>query len=353
MSIKKRLILATAGVGAVGLFAALGAVGTNALFTADAPDSQSSTIHAGTVSLTDTTNSTTCDVSNAAPGYIPQPCVYTVTNGGDLPVYMQLDISITSAAGAGGTPLYDGTASGLGVSVTSLGTHNGIKAYTVPTVTPYNATNLGVPNGTGASGSSWVFQPGETATFTMLASLPSWSDNAYQGGTATVKLSAHAVQSDNNQCYASACSTATTEIQSVVANSGGNGSLDLTYNKDLNTAPGATPSPSNFYLVDWSQSGATPVTATGASWAFGPGTNEGVLNLTALSNGKTIKSGDYLSLVFKAGNGGSCQPFTATGTQWYPAGNCMDGHRVVGTDGSYSYAQAPVLGQMVSLFKVQ
>lgn len=149
----------------------------------------------------------TCSYSSLLPGDLvgSATCVFAVSYSGSLPTYLSLTIQIRSAAGPGGTPLYDGTnTTGLTFTLS-----DGHVSYTIPTgpgttggtcqagYTCWTAQNdlaawysAGTPNLTFASGKS--------VTFTVTPRFPKSAGNAYQGGTATVTLIAQAVQATSN-----------------------------------------------------------------------------------------------------------------------------------------------------------
>lgn len=180
------------------------------------------TVGIGSVSLTGSASSS-CPVSY--PGLVPGDtanalgtCQFTFNYTGSLPAYMSLTVQVQSKAGIGGTTLFDGTSTGLQVSVS-----DGTTSYSTP---PATGTTTCTPSGgytacwvesndlTASSYPSSVpdlnFGPGHSnaVTFTVMATLPSGAKNQYQGGAASVTLTAQAVQAGANTLPA-ACNEST------------------------------------------------------------------------------------------------------------------------------------------------
>jgi hypothetical protein len=196
---KKRLALAAGSVTAAGAVATLVAGTTFGLFAASDPLSDSS-FTAGTVSL-DNTASAVCDVSPMVPGdsssgYSPtpdaqtdpqtDPCTFTVAYTGSAPAWVALDLTEVA------TGLYDGTADGLQFQIS-----DGTVSYTTD----------GVLNGTNLLISTSALTNGDARTFTVNYALPRTSGNDYQGLSAELQMTVHAVQAGNNALPVS-CTTA-------------------------------------------------------------------------------------------------------------------------------------------------
>ena len=240
--VKRRLVLAGSGIAALAAVGTVGLGGTSAIFTSQA-NSQSSSFTAGTVTLTnDASQSVTCTLGNLAPGTmgaypvtstkygqneattVPDPtaCQLKVDYSGSLRAWIFLDVKVTSTAanpqgGSTGTSaLYDGSSNGLQLGVVgasagsdsftgigqvfSLGGATCGEAGTTQTCTSTSSNQLVDFNNPVSSGASGVFN--------LDSYLPLWAGNAYQGSTATVTLTAHAVQYDNNHgsdCYSTPC----------------------------------------------------------------------------------------------------------------------------------------------------
>ena len=162
--------------------------------------------------------SATCGFSSLAPGDLTgvPACGLAIQYVGSTPGYVALSVEIQSRAGVGGTPLYDGSnATGLTFSIS-----DGHASYEVPTgpgstggscpagFTCWTASDdlaawySGSIPGLAFTGAS------APVTWTVSPSFPTTVGNAYQGGSATLILTAHAVQTSPNP-LPSACSLAT------------------------------------------------------------------------------------------------------------------------------------------------
>jgi len=282
---RKRSILALSSLGIVGAVAALAIGGTMALFGSTASPS-TSTFTTGTVVLTGTTTNatnyaqgdaptnlgtctftnmaaggTTGPTINGAPVDVPYICDYQLTLGGTLPAWVSLNVSTSSAAGSieqppgsqtpyGGEALLDGSATGLQVAVFSEATASSAsQVFTIGTVAPpsglcpadpntansltYCTSTSSAADGQAIGNSPW--NPGQTTTIQVEGMLPLDAGNEYESGTASVTVSATAVQSDNNSgndCYQSACSTYGPIAQSVAV-SATNSTVILTYDQPV------------------------------------------------------------------------------------------------------------------------
>ena len=173
-----------------------------ALFTAT-QTSDVNTFTAGTVSVGLGTESVTCEVGQIMPGDSSSgypagsndlnTCVYDVRYTGDAPAWLAVDVLVE-----GGSPaLYNAGADGLQLrltandTVTMLSNTNYVDAAGTPTSIASGTTveNLLV--------STTPADQGDAVVFDLDYLLPTIAPNALQGGTASITLTFHAVQSDN------------------------------------------------------------------------------------------------------------------------------------------------------------
>jgi hypothetical protein len=162
---------------------------------------------AGTVAMhVNGSGTQVCDYGLLAPGDLTgsATCTLSVTYRGSIPAHLALTIRISSKAGSGGAPLYDGTnANGLTMRV-SEGRHS----FTVPTGS--GSTGKPCPTGftcwtarddlatSGAHTPRLIFHRGDTVTFILRPSFRSAVGNSFQGGKARVALIVQAVQAPAN-----------------------------------------------------------------------------------------------------------------------------------------------------------
>lgn len=222
---------------------ASGAMGTLSQFTASIANTNTQA-RSGTVLLTQNTAATAaCSVGtgtgqtngplfpgNASSGWSTPPgsdapCTLGVTYEGTLPGFVGLDVLVAASAGIlpstgvppGTTalPLFDRTAQGLQLQITD--TTNGSSGFYIagtdftaqggspPPSTP--VTSVTCPSQfSGATCfqvtdllvSTTAFVTGRADTFSVNYQLPLASTTGYQNSTATVVLTAHAVQAGNN-----------------------------------------------------------------------------------------------------------------------------------------------------------
>jgi len=192
-------------------------VGVTLALYSNRPTAETNTFVAGTVSVTSVvTGACAASTNNMAPGDSAS-CTLASTYGGSLSGYMAVDVFVatqksTAAGGGSATNLYnptDGTneaqitvssttptvsyvtaSTSFGTAVTCPGSGTSLDGNSYTTYsTCYLLSNLLVSATAFASG---------TVTFTTGISLPSTEPNTYQGSSAVVVLSAHAVQSKNN-----------------------------------------------------------------------------------------------------------------------------------------------------------
>ena len=161
----------------------------------------------GDVSLTSTAISPPCPVTGELPDGAETTCTFTADYTGTVSAYLAADILIqTQRASAGANFLYNppDPAGSLTVAVTSSSPS---VTFTVPTgVTTCPA---GAPAGSTCYELdnelvSTVALMSAAVTFVITMSIPVTSASAYQGGSAQVIVTAHAVQSRHNTL---ACTT--------------------------------------------------------------------------------------------------------------------------------------------------
>lgn len=203
MPSRKRFALVAGGVAAVGAAGTLAAGVTLGLFSATEASGANS-FTAGTVSVGDGAPvSVTCTQSGMVPGQsssgalsgtkADSPCTFNVKYTGSASAYLAVDVAI----GNGTTKLYDGTATGLqyylkdGSSTSYVGgtsyTQQGGTSAALPAAGASNLLVSRTPASTNAA-----------VSFTLDDSFPVAAGNAYQGGSSTVTLTFHAVQSGSN-----------------------------------------------------------------------------------------------------------------------------------------------------------
>lgn len=205
----RRLLIAAGSAASLALVATL-VLGTSyGLFSSTSP-TQSNTIKAGTVTLSQSAVHN-CAIGPMAPGeastgWTPAgsdlECSFIVTYGGNAPAFIGLDVSIAPThAGSdpngvltGANGLYDSTTTGLQVSIKDSNS-----------VVYMSNTTLGGAATTGASPSAGDLLEsttpatnGTSVEFTVDYSLPAGSTNAYMKAASSISLIAHAVQAKNN-----------------------------------------------------------------------------------------------------------------------------------------------------------
>lgn len=201
---RRKLALSASALAAVGAVAALIAGVTFGLFTSSV--AQTTHYVAGTVTLGGSATGS-CDI-NTPPGTDVKPgdtytCTFNTTYTGNS-AYEALDVFVATKAGTGGTNLYNpGGTNGL-----TIGISDGTTTYTVPTtaLTPPCPTVNGIDYSTGGwtcygMNNELLRSTGSTVTpesFTITVNLPLAAGNIYQGGSADIVLTAHAVQTKNN-----------------------------------------------------------------------------------------------------------------------------------------------------------
>lgn len=197
-----------AGLAAIAAAGTVAVGGAWALFSASESSAANSFV-AGTVTVgAGGTASTTCNVTGMMPGDSSAgfgslneqltACAYRVKYTGSASAYLAVDIAIAAPSAAlPSTPaLYDATATGLQVQVAD-GATNFMNGTTYKVI---NGTNTTVSAGTPVTNLLVSTTPAATNdefTFDVRYALPTLAPNALQGGSATVTLTFHAVQSAN------------------------------------------------------------------------------------------------------------------------------------------------------------
>lgn len=188
-------------VASLAAVAALGAGITAALFS-DTNSSDSNTFTAGTVRVDRDGASTVCSVTGLVPGdssagygsgsLSKVTCTYNVKYIGSADAWLAADLTVDNGA----TALYLGTSAGMQFKVKAGGntlmngtTYNDI-AGTAQTVQAGTAVRNILLNGTPA-------HQNDTLSFTVDYLLPTVAANALQGGSDSMGITFHAVQSTN------------------------------------------------------------------------------------------------------------------------------------------------------------
>jgi hypothetical protein len=206
---KKRLAIIVGSVATVGAAATLAGGVTFGLFSASGA-SGANTFTGGTVSIgTNTPISVVCTLAGMVPGdssagapvgsKADTACTYNMKYTGTATAWLAVDVAVSN-----GTPvLYDGTATGLQLYLKD-GTPTTYLTSTAPTAgttfTAQGGTATSLPTGTTANllVSTIPATTGTAVSFTLNYAVPIATGNAYQGGSATVTLTFHAVQAGNN-----------------------------------------------------------------------------------------------------------------------------------------------------------
>jgi hypothetical protein len=147
------------------------------------------------------TNMVPGDSSSGAPigGKTNTPCTYNMKYTGSATAYLAVDVAVSN----GTIPLYDGTATGLQLYLKD-GTPTTYLTSTAPTAgttfTAQGGTSASLPIGTTANllVSTTPAATNTAVSFTLNYAVPIATGNTYQGGSATVTLTFHAVQAANN-----------------------------------------------------------------------------------------------------------------------------------------------------------
>ncbi len=203
---KNRTTRFASSLGSVALaFAAVSALAvgaTMALFSAT-QTSGSNTFAAGTVSVGLGSTSTTCTVTNMMPGDSSAnygsgsasltPCDYRVKYTGSGAAWLAVDVAVT----AGSPALFTATSSGLQLKIGVNGGASMVSGTTFKTQAGANTTLTAGSPVSNLLVSSVPATTNDLVTFDIDYLLPLIAPNALQGGTTTVTLTFHAVQSSN------------------------------------------------------------------------------------------------------------------------------------------------------------
>ena len=206
---KKWLAIIVGSVATAGAAATLAGGVTFGLFSASGA-SGANTFTGGTVTVgTGTPTSVTCSITNMVPGdsssgapiggKTDTACTYNMKYTGSATAYLAVDVAVSN----GTTPLYDGTATGL-----QLYLKDGVPSTYLTSTAPTAGTTFVAQGGTSASlpigttanllVSTTPAATNAAVSFTLNYAVPIATGNTYQGGSATVTLTFHAVQAGNN-----------------------------------------------------------------------------------------------------------------------------------------------------------
>lgn len=195
---------------AIALASSVGAAGvltigaTNALFGAT-ETSATNTFAAGTVSVAaGTPSSVTCAVTGMVPGDSSAgygsgseslvKCSYKVKYTGTSGAWLGVDVAV-----AGGTPnLYTGTATGLQLKVSVNGSAAMVNGTTYKTAAGVDTTVVSGTPVTNLLINTVQAAQNDEFSIDVTYALPIAAPNALQGGTSSLALTFHAIQSANN-----------------------------------------------------------------------------------------------------------------------------------------------------------
>ena len=216
LSVKKRVALAAGIAVIIGAVATMASGLTFGLYSASEASTGNS-FTSGTVSVgTGTPTSVTCTITNMVPGdssagapvgsKADTTCTYNVKYTGSASAWLAVDVAVSN----GSTSLYDGTATGLQMYLKDASTT--YLTSTAPTAGTTYKTTAGTATSLPATGIqnllvSTAATTNTATSFSLDYALPIASGNTYQGGSTTVTLTFHAVQSANNPLPAT-CTTA-------------------------------------------------------------------------------------------------------------------------------------------------
>lgn len=207
---RKRHVLLAAAAAAVAL--SLTVAGVTSASLSASRSSGTNAFAAGTVTLTDSAVAN-CPVTSLLPNAVAATCTFTSTYPGPAPAYIAVNVLVETQAGAGGTRLYSPSDPGNDLRITIASSNPGVSGYTVPT------TATSCPGGAPSGSACYELDNELVSTtpvtsaavgFSVAVSLPASSTTGYQGGTAQVIMTTHAVQSRNNTLSCTATPTAGT-----------------------------------------------------------------------------------------------------------------------------------------------
>jgi hypothetical protein len=207
-AVKKRLALAAAIVATLAAVATLVGGVSFGLFSSNGT-SGANTFTAGTVTVgPGSPSSVTCTIPSMVPGdssagapigsKADTTCTYNMKYTGSASAWLGVDVTVTN----GSTALYDGTATGLQLYLkagsTTFLTSTAPTAGTTYTAQGGTSTSLSAGTTTNLLVSTTAATTNTAVSFTLDYALPIATGNTYQGGSATVTLTFHAVQSADN-----------------------------------------------------------------------------------------------------------------------------------------------------------
>ena len=211
ISIKKfapKRLFAVLGVAAAFAAATAFVVGTTSALYSATETSATNVFDSGTVTVGLGSTSTTCAITNMVPGdsstsygsgsQALSQCNYKVKYTGSASAWLAVDVAV----GAGSTPLYTANSDGLQLLVKSTG---GVTMMNNTTYKNPAGTDTTLAAGSTASNLLVSTSPAvtdDTFQFNVDYLLPLLSPNATQGGSASVTLTFHAVQSGNQPILA-------------------------------------------------------------------------------------------------------------------------------------------------------
>ena len=209
LSVKKRVALAAGVAVTIGAVATMASGLTFGLYSASEA-SPGNSFTSGTVTVgTGTPTSVTCTITNMVPGdssagapvgsKADTTCTYNVKYTGSASAWLAVDVAVTN----GSTSLYDGTATGLQMYLKDANSATYLTS-TAPTAGTTFKNQAGTATSLPTTGAQDLLVSTTAATtngavsFSLDYAVPIASGNTYQGGSATVTLTFHAVQSANN-----------------------------------------------------------------------------------------------------------------------------------------------------------
>ncbi len=201
--VKKRVALRGSLIASIGVIAII-AVGMTLGLYGTSEASTSGSFADGTVTVgTGTPASVTCTIPDMVPGdssagapigsRADSTCTYNVEYTGSASAWLAVDVTITN----GSTELYDGTATGLQLYL--KGANTSYLTSAAPASGTTYQTAAGTATSLPAAGiqdllvSTTAAATNTAASFALDYALPIASGNIYQGGSATVTLTFHAV----------------------------------------------------------------------------------------------------------------------------------------------------------------
>jgi hypothetical protein len=205
----RRRLLLRAGIAVASAAVVLGTVQVVLARFSSTQSSTTSTFSSGSVTLS-TTALNTCSVTNLLPNSSPAPCTLKATYSGSVPAYLGLDVLIATKSGSpGNTALYNPSDSTNDLQVTVTDNQGTPVTYVTPS-TSFGAALATCPAGSGFDSSytcyrllnllvnaTGITSAASPVTFTTSTTLPSTNPTGYQGGTAAIALTVHAVQAGN------------------------------------------------------------------------------------------------------------------------------------------------------------